>query len=362
MLMRAITNGLIPVNSDSISTISHCLNCRSCEAICPSQVKYGQIINLFYQNTHYKDFSGHAISTLMSYAKSPEMFSPIIAMARVAHKTGLDKMAGRIGATSQQTAHMETFLPRLQQTHTLKQRSTTKNSIGDVLLFKGCMGQILDNETLHNAVKLLMLLGYNVSLTSKQSCCGALHRHQGDLDTSEQMLDEIDKIISENRYTAVVATSSACIAHLNEHLSKRHQLETPLVDIVEFLANQQWKDLNFNSDKIVIACHEPCSNRNVLNNRQALIKLLNQFPCFETHTLPANSHCCGAGGVQMLANPEQTAQLREPRINQIKMLKPDFIISQNLSCTLNLISGLKEKGIDIKVIHPVSLIMNKVLV
>ncbi len=362
MLMKAISEGAISVDSAAIQSISHCLNCRSCEAICPSQVKYGQIINQFYHSFNHKKFYGKTVSTLMRFAKSPETFNPVIAMAKLAHKTGMDKIAAKVGATSTQAAQMETFLPRLRNTQELKKQYIVNNSIGEVLLLNGCMGQTLDNTTLHDAIHLLNKLGFNVTLPRKQTCCGALHRHQGDLQTSEQMLNNINDIVKHKNYSAIVATSSACIAHIREHISLYHPFETPLMDIVEFLAQQQWQGIAMKSETIMVAYHEPCSNRNVLKNSSALTKLLNHFDCFECHPLEGNHYCCGAGGVQMISNPEQASKLRQTRIKSIKRLMPDVVISQNLSCTLNLTSGLKEEAIDIKVIHPVSLIMNAVFV
>src|SRR5437660_4867820 len=43
-LMRAIQDGRLPLDDTSVKHIDLCLGCRACEAVCPSGVHYGHLL------------------------------------------------------------------------------------------------------------------------------------------------------------------------------------------------------------------------------------------------------------------------------------------------------------------------------
>src|SRR5437870_6122466 len=46
-LMRAVTDGRIPLDDKVIGHLDLCLDCRACESACPSGVQYGKLIEPF---------------------------------------------------------------------------------------------------------------------------------------------------------------------------------------------------------------------------------------------------------------------------------------------------------------------------
>ncbi len=46
-LMRAVTDGRLPMGDQVRKHLDLCLDCRACESACPSGVKYGQLIEPF---------------------------------------------------------------------------------------------------------------------------------------------------------------------------------------------------------------------------------------------------------------------------------------------------------------------------
>src|SRR5439155_4097415 len=43
-LMRAMQDGRLPLEKTAVSHIDSCLGCRACEAVCPSGVRYGELL------------------------------------------------------------------------------------------------------------------------------------------------------------------------------------------------------------------------------------------------------------------------------------------------------------------------------
>ncbi len=48
-LIQALASGQLQTNDSLLEHLDHCLQCRRCERICPSQVKYGEILSNAYK-------------------------------------------------------------------------------------------------------------------------------------------------------------------------------------------------------------------------------------------------------------------------------------------------------------------------
>src|SRR5882762_9388316 len=55
-LMRAVQDGRLPLGETAVKHIDLCLGCRACEAVCPSGVQYGELLEHTRDHieTHYR--------------------------------------------------------------------------------------------------------------------------------------------------------------------------------------------------------------------------------------------------------------------------------------------------------------------
>jgi len=58
--MRAIQDGRLPLSNTTVRHIDLCLGCRACEAVCPSGVQYGELLE------HTRDHSRRIIDARRS--------------------------------------------------------------------------------------------------------------------------------------------------------------------------------------------------------------------------------------------------------------------------------------------------------
>ena len=59
-----------------------------------------------------------------------------------------------------------------------------------------------------------------------------------------------------------------------------------------------------------IALHLPCTQRNVVRSVPSLRRLLSQVPGLQVIELDRGYGCCGAAGMQMLADPQRADEFR----------------------------------------------------
>jgi glycolate oxidase iron-sulfur subunit len=223
---------------------------------------------------------------------------------------------------------------------------------GRVALFTGCIAEHFDRETLLAAIKLLNAIGFEVLVPPQQGCCGAIHQHNG--QSAEGLIRNNIKTFNALDVDAVLYTASGCRAMLSEYNRNDDDagelFRRRLADVNDFLLKHWSDDLQLKPSNLQIAVHEPCSQRNVLKNQQAVYALLQKIPGINIEALADNNICCGSGGSYMLTHPENAAQLKKLKQQVIATQAVDMVVSSNFGCALFLADD------SIKVDHPLVLI------
>jgi glycolate oxidase iron-sulfur subunit len=236
---------------------------------------------------------------------------------------------------------------------------------GRVSLFKGCLQNQTDPDTLPAAIKLLTHLGYSVELPTDQNCCGGLHLHSGEHEEAEHLARKNAKVF-ENAQT-IVGVASGCgavIKQYGELIGKDGESPARAYrDITAFLTETDALDsaeiLPLSAKALV---HEPCSHRNQLKQGKQVYEILGKIPGLEIDALPDNQFCCGGAGSYSLSEPGLASQMREPKLDAIAELRPDYLITTNIGCALHLKSGLTARGIKVELLHPVTLLARQLRV
>jgi len=198
---------------------------------------------------------------------------------------------------------------------------------------------------------LLNAIGYEVLVPPQQGCCGAIHQHNGQLAAG--LIDNNIAVFNALDVDTVLHTATGCGAMLSEYQNddEAGQLfRQRLGDINEFLLEHWPNDLQLTASELKVAVHEPCSQRNVLKNQQAVYALLQKIPGLNVAALAENHICCGSGGSYMLTHPDNAGQLRDLKRQAISDSEADLVVSGNFGCAvyLNVDGGRAE--------HPLQLL------
>lgn len=85
-------------------------------------------------------------------------------------------------------------------------------------------------------------------------------------------------------------------------------------------------------------------------------QLLRLIPELSLQTLNHAETCCGAGGSHLIKYPDLAHQLLDQKLTGTSIASGEMLVSDNIGCSLHFKTGLKQRKINIEVIHPVTLL------
>lgn len=359
-LIQGLANGRLTPNPHLEQHLDHCLGCRSCEAVCPSGVAYGEIIDGGRAVLHQQQHGAPAPRLLFSLIPRPRRLRLFGHILRFLQKSGLQGLARATGLSrALGLARLDAVLPPLAPLPTWQAYYPPQGKQrGEVALFLGCIADFADRPTLNATLRVLTRLGYGVHIPPRQTCCGALHLHQGDRFIAHHLAECNAAAFNPLEVDAIINTASGCGTTLVEYPRNDFPaLKAPVRDISAFLTEIPWPtELSPAPLAKKVAVHDPCSLGNVLRQAKAPYQLLKRIPAIETVALPDNRRCCGAAGNYMLTQPATADRLRDDKIAALRQLEADILVTSNPGCALHLRAGIAAAQSAVEVLHPVALL------
>jgi len=375
-LMQGLATGLVPATPRLEAHLDGCLACRACEVVCPAAVPYGRLIDagrellLDHQPARLR-----LVDVLGVILTSALWRRGLGRMLWLYQTSGLQKLLRQLRLLGRgRLARLESLLPVLTWPSGFKNEYPAVGAQrGEVALFTGCVSELAERQVLEDSITLLTRLGYRVKVPPTQTCCGALHQHNGRPQRARELAQQNCTAFADPANdSAILGTASGCTATLKEY----DQLLTAdkprgagfvlrVSDICAFLLKAEgWENLRFRPLAGTVAVHEPCTLRNVLKTPNAVYALLEKIPGGRVQALPGNSRCCGAAGSYFLSEPDMADKLVADKLSAIDAIAADWLVSSNVGCALH-ISGAWRRGAqprqELPLVHPVSLLVRQLL-
>jgi glycolate oxidase iron-sulfur subunit len=302
-LMRAVQNDKLPA-LDLLKESSFCLGCRACEPVCPAGVEYGVLLEEMREITWQGKNRPLIIRGLFFIVDT---------------KIGM----WALGLLSPFA----------------KRREANK----DLHLMYGCFERRLFPAVSRAVAKLAP----EVSCSSDQGCCGALHAHNGELDKGKEMA----KALGEKLPGTILTTAGGCAAHLASVIGNER--------VQEF--SQWWvkreidlKPIEKSGRKIRVGLQDSCHLRNGMGVFAQPRKILAQLGDYVE--IPGAADCCGAAGSYALLQKQNSRKVVSQKVADIKALNLDYIATVNPGCTRQLVTELRRARVKTKVIHLAQLV------
>ena len=358
-LMASALNGNAPVDEAFSEHMNLCLVCRACETACPSGVQFGHLMEITRSAlAETKPPSFLEKYLLRKVLTSHGWLSTLFTLTRLYQKTGLQKLFSTRPfdfVIPSKLRTLQASLPPVPPQRFSTGDNTLYSAIGEkkgtVSLFTGCVMDHLFPHVHAATVRLLTWYGFDVNIPARQACCGALHAHSGDTQTTSDLaranIDLFDNIDSEY----IVNNSAGCGAHLKSYSKYREaELSSKIVDLSEFLARLEMKQMS-NGRVLKVTYDEPCHLLHGQGVSAEPKSLLSQIPGVELVPLRGADHCCGSAGSYSLTETEMSLELLERKMDAVMESGANILVTANPGCQIQLAWGVRRRGIEMEVLH-----------
>jgi glycolate oxidase iron-sulfur subunit len=347
-LMTEWKRGSLPFTEEQARHIDLCLGCRTCEAVCPSGVPYGRIIEAgraeveSMRNPSAKRWL--ARTALRQVVSHPRRLRAFGSMTRVAQAVGLTSVV-RPGRQ----------LPPLQAPYRAP-RSRIAPAIGEkrhrVAFLVGCVMPILYPQSHDAAVRLLQLAGCEVWFPPGERCCGALLAHNGDLDGAARLREANMHVYESGQFDALIVDSAGCGAHLKDFYPA---LKGRVKDLSEWLAEVGLPPAN-HEVKLRVTYQDACHLAHAQRIRKQPRDLIRAIPGVELVEMRHPEICCGAAGLYSTLEQSMSARILNEKADDVLSTRADVVVTANPGCQMQLAAGIHTRGSAMPVMHVAELL------
>ncbi|MBB2977280.1 glycolate oxidase subunit GlcF [Paraburkholderia tropica] len=337
-LMKQMVEGAT-VSKSTLTHLDRCLTCRSCETTCPSGVQYGRLVEigrkLAEERVPRPLRQRLTRRFLAGFLPRRMLFSPAMRFAQ----------------------QVRALLPRrLRDKVPVRQRPLawpTAKHARKMLMLAGCVQPSMMPNINVATARVLDALGIETVVAPQAGCCGAIRLHMGYADDA---LNDVRANIDawwphiEQGVEAIVMNASGCgatvkeYAHLMRHdpvyAEKARRVAELTRDLAEILPPFEDQLLAATRRRGIhtVAYHPPCTLQHGQQLRGGVEHVLRALGL--DVRLPVDSHlCCGSAGTYSITQPRLSYTLRNQKVDRLKALEPQLIVSANIGCIAHLQSG-----------------------
>jgi glycolate oxidase iron-sulfur subunit len=323
--MRRVEWEGAPLDGAFITAMEECIECRGCEAACPSSVPFGALM----------DGTRAALPPPRSLRRRvAEWFAFAVVLPR--HWLLLALSWPLWFASVLRLAPERMRIPK----PATKPLDLPVGGAPDAWFFTGCVMDAWMRDTHRSAAALMRRSGLQIATPGPGAdCCGALHAHAGRADEAERLVR--GALAAMPGDAPIVVDSAGCGAWLKEH-SDRVQ------DFAEWCVANGITAGPATGRTVVV--QDPCHLRHVQKSHGAVRTLL--APSFTLLETDDDGLCCGAGGAYSALQPELSGEVRARKVEAIIRAGGEHAIvaSANPGCIMQ----LRSAGIDAR--HPADLL------
>jgi glycolate oxidase iron-sulfur subunit len=342
-LMTQWKRGGLPFTEELARHIDLCLGCRTCEAVCPSGVPYGRIIEHGRSEVERlrRQPSKHALSNaaMKALLPHPRRLRAFGGVTRAAQAVGLTRLAPMGGQ-----------LPQLKGAWKPPPGNVAP-AFGErkhrVAFLNGCVMPIMYADSHRASVSLLQAAGCEVWFAPGQVCCGALFAHNGDLAEARRLRDRNAAAFGMEDFDYLVVNSAGCGSHLKDFYPN---LGPRVRDLSEFLAAVGLPEPK-RAVKVNVTYQDACHLVHAQRIRKQPRDLIRSVPGVELVEMRHPDICCGSAGIYNVLEPEMSRRILDEKMDDLLSTGAEMVVTANPGCQMQLEAGLRGRGRSVPVRH-----------
>ena len=235
-----------------------------------------------------------------------------------------------------------------------------------VQIFVPCFIDQLYPQTAMNMVKILEKAGCEVSFNPNQTCCGQPAFNDGFWDDARDVCSKFLKDFDSNQI--IVGPSASCVGFVRNYYEKLFENSTQqtevkniknrIYELSDFLVNVlHYTDFNASLDAVA-TYHDSCAALRECKLKQEPRTLLQNVQGLQLIEMNDVETCCGFGGTFAVKFEPISIAMADQKVTNAAETKAEYIISTDMSCLMHIDGYIKNKGIDLKVLHIADVLAN----
>jgi glycolate oxidase iron-sulfur subunit len=229
----------------------------------------------------------------------------------------------------------------------------------------GCVQDAVFRTHNEATLRCLTRQGVEVVVPRAQRCCGALHAHAGEPETTRALARGTIAAFEAAEVEAVVVNVAGCGAHLKAygHLLRQDPawaeraaaFARRVVDATEYLARVPLVG-PLGPLPLRATYHDPCHLAHGQKVRAEPRALLRAVPGLELVELGEAEMCCGSAGIYNLTEPQMAQRLLERKLGHVEATGATTVVTANPGCILQIAAGLAARRRPVEVLHVVEVL------
>jgi glycolate oxidase iron-sulfur subunit len=344
--MQAVQLGGAPIDERFEQYMEECVQCRGCEAACPSSVQFGHLME-----GARKALEETRRTTRPWYRRAAEWLAYRLVLPR--HWLLLALTWALLVAQRLHLVPKRFGLPRLSARE-LREPLRPGEEPPTAYLFTGCVMDAWQRDVHRAALRVMDATGARPGLPGRGAdCCGALHAHAGRTDEARRLARRVMSSMPGD--APVVVDSAGCGAAMKDYgrlmgMADGAAFAARVRDFSEWLADQPPPAVHTSGIRVVV--QDPCHLRHVQRAAGSVGTVLGR--AYDVAETDDDGLCCGAGGAYAAMQPRLANEIRDRKVAAIRRAAAgsgDVVVaSANPGCAMHLAAA----GLDVR--HPADLL------
>lgn len=371
-LTRKGLDGELELSPNLIEQMYGCFACMACNDLCPVGIHPADLalsmrhVQEQIRPARWKQwlFGGLIAHTgRMELATLPLRLYQTLGIRRLLYMLGLNRFL------PQKIRDLEAMLPRLPQRplrrilpEVTPARGAERHRVG---FFLGCAQSLLFAEASAAALRVLARNGCTVITPGEIECCGMPARGYGRMDLVEKQARHNIEVFERHQVEVVVTDCATCGSTLKEYgallagdplwKERAKAFQSKVRDISEYLEEIPLEKPPGRIEAR-ITYHDPCHLRRGQKVWRQPRKLLSLIEGVELVELPEADWCCGSAGSQLITHYNTSWKVLNRKLDNVQKTGARILASGCPGCQMQLNAGLQRRGLDVRVVHPVTLL------
>jgi glycolate oxidase iron-sulfur subunit len=360
-LLTALAAGALAADADAGRALGDCLLCCSCQAACPSGVRYEWLMSQARAGLAGARAAGRERRWLRRFwalFRHPRRLALTLRLVRWSCRTGLAGLDVGLIFPSRHRAHYLDLIASVRASSGAARRPRHRpEAPPEALIFTGCVTPVVFPQVLAALESILERARVPSLAPRRQACCGALHLHTGDLEGARGLARRNIAVFEAAGAGPVLAEAAGCAAALKEYgelladdpayAERARAFAARVRDATEYLA-ELWAaapPAAREADAVRVVYQDACHLRHLQGIARAPRDLLDRLPRLRRAAAIEEDLCCGSAGVYNLLRPAMAARLGERKADALAATGAAVVVTANPGCRLQLEGRLRRRGI-----------------